>query len=153
MRVYCLLLSSLLIGLTACSDGASVTDSDVRPPVVLRTFPLDSGGVLRIRLAISNPRGVHLQVANSAECPFAVHLYPDSVQQFGIPALDAFCYNARITDVAPGDSLVLSRLLSPTDLSQYPPGRYIIEATVVLDHFNTASVIDGAVSLPLSSKR
>ena len=61
--------------------------------------------------------------------------------------------NARVTDVAPGDSLVLTRPLLPTDLSQYPPGRYIIEATVVLDNFNTASVIDGAVSLPLSSKR
>jgi hypothetical protein len=145
-------LSSLLIGLTACSDGESVTDTNFQPPLVLRTFPLDSGGVLRVRLTISNPTRVHLQVANSPQCPFAVHLYPDSVQQFEIPALDAFCYNARTTDVAPGDSLVLSRLLSPTDLSQYAPGRYIIEATVALDNFNTASVIDGAVNLPLSSQ-
>ena len=91
MKFSCLLLSSLLIGLTACSDGASVTDIGVQPPLVLRTFPLDSGGVLRIRVTISNPTRVHLQVANSPECPFGVHLYPNSVQQFGIPALDAFC--------------------------------------------------------------
>ena len=150
-----LLWSSLVIGFTACSDAASVTDgfSHVAPPLLsLRVFSLDSGGVLKITTHVSNPTSVHLQVANSPQCPFSVRIYPDSIEQVSGPVPGAICYNARTTDLAPGDSLILSRIFSATDLAQYTPGLYSIEVTVALDTISTASVEDGTVRLPLSSK-
>jgi hypothetical protein len=113
---------------------------------------VDSGDVLKITATVSNPTSGHLKVANSAQCPFAVRVYPDSIKQLEFPVPGAVCYNARTTDLAPGDSLALSRTLSATDLAQYPPGLYGIAVTIAMDESNSMSMAVGSLRLPLSSK-
>ena len=155
------LLASLfavaVVGVTACSDSSSDNYGlgPAPPSIDFRAVSLDSGGVLKINVTVSNPSSVHLQVSNAPECPFDVRIFADSTGQamvgFGT-ILGATCpSSAKTTDLAPRDSLILTRTFSATDLTQDSPGLYGINVTV---GSNTVIVTGwgGAVRLPLSSK-
>lgn len=154
MKFSGLIWSSLVIGLTACSDATSVTDgfSRTAPPLFdLRAVSVDSGGVLQIAVVVSNPTGVHLQMANSPQCSFAFRIFPDST---GEPVTDpgGSCPSSTsATDLAPGHSVTLIRTLSVSDLAQYAPGMYGINVTVRTTTATTTAWA-GTVRLPLSSK-
>ena len=153
MKLFGPLWSSLLVGFTACS-GTTVTDgiNHLPPPSVdLRAISKDSGGVLKIAVTVSNPTSVHLLVANSPQCPFAFRIFPDSTGE-PLVASGASCPSgAGMTDLAPGDSLILPRTLLATDLTQYAPGTYGVNVTVGTGT-TIVSAWGGAVRLPLSSK-
>ena len=157
MKVSCLPWLSLFIGLTACS-GTSLTDNSNRlgpPSLSLQGISVDSGGVLKITVTVLNPTGVHLKLADAPQCPFDVRIFPDSTGQamtgFGTILSTSCPTAASTTDLAPHDSLIVSRTFSPTDLTQYTPGLYGLNVTI-----GTTTTIttgwSGAVRLPLSSK-
>lgn len=156
MRLSCLIRSSLFIALTACSDAISTTSFDgydhLSPPTPeLRAIAVDSGGDLKITVVVSNPNGVHLQIANSPQCPFAFRMFADSTGAAFVESGAGCPASGDRTDLVPGDSVRLSRILSPTDLTQYAPGTYGINVTV-LANTTTTTAWAGAVRLPLSSK-
>ena len=142
-----------LAGLAACSDGASVV-SPGHPPALpnIRATSVDSGGSLRIVAVVSNRTTVHLQVAVPPQCPLAVAIFPDStggagMVRSGTPTCAA---SASTTDLAPGDSVIISRTLLANELFQYSPGLYAIDVTVV-SKMAMVSVWSGDVRLPLRS--
>lgn len=156
MKLSRLLSSSLCITLAACFDATSPTSSTdgiehrTPPTVDLRATSVDSGGVLTITAIVANRSGIHLKVVNAPECPFALRIFPDATGEFMV-ATGVMCPStASTTDLAPNDSLVLSRTLSAFDLMQYQPGTYGINVTVGT---TTALVTawGGAVKFPLSS--
>lgn len=55
------------------------------------------------------------------------------------------------TNLAPGDSVVLTRILSTADLTQYSAGQYGVNVTVGTPTY-TIGAWAGAVKLPLASK-
>ena len=122
MKFSSLIWSSLLIGLTACSDATSVSGGFNRlppPSVNLRATSVDSGGVLKIAVVVSNPTSVHLQVAKSPQCSFAFRIFPDSTGEFMVASGAGCPSSGSMTDLAPGDSVTLTaRLL----FAQYAPG-------------------------------
>lgn len=148
------LFAVAVVGLTACSDAASsLTDGiDHRAPpsIDLRAKSADSGGVLKITVTMSNRTSVHLQVPTSPQCPFAVRIFPDSTGEFIVASGTGCTSTANTTDLAPGDSLALTRVFSATDLTQYAPGTYGINVTVGTNT-ETVTAWGGAVRLPLSS--
>ncbi len=157
MKMKCALVASLcavsFAAVTSCSESASFTDIDhLSPPSIdLRAISVDSGGVLKITVTVSNPTRVQLQVSNSAECSFAVRIFPDSTGE-EMAASGASCASdGKTTDLAPGGSLILSRTFTAGDLTQYTAGQYGINVTVG----TPTSVVTGwggAVKLPLASK-
>ena len=156
LRLSCLIRSSLFIALTACSDACSTTSFDdydhLSPPTPeLRAISVDSGGVLKITVVVSNRWGVHLQMANSPQCPFAFRIFPDSTGEYLVQTGPGCPASGAATDLAPGDSVRLSRMLSATDLTQYTAGTYGINVSVATNT-GTTTAWAGAVKLPLSSK-
>jgi hypothetical protein len=157
LKLSRLLSPSLFIGLTACVDASSAISSTdgfdhLPPPTIdLRATSADSGGVLKITVVASNRSSVHLQVSQAPQCPFALRIFPDSTGEFMV-ATGAMCPSATSTiDLAPSDSVVLSRTLAPSDLTQYAAGLYGINVTVG----TTSELITawgGAVRLPLISR-
>jgi len=121
------------------------------PTPELRATSVDSGGVLKITVVVSNPNGVHLQMASSPQCPFAFRMFADSSGAAFVETGAGCPASGDRTDLAPGDSVRLSRILSPTDLTQYAAGTYGINVTV-LANTTTTTAWAGAVRLPLSSK-
>jgi hypothetical protein len=138
---------------TSCSGSGELTEiNHLSPPTVaLSAVSVDSGGVLKITVTVTNPTRVSLQVFNSADCAFAVRIFPDSTGE-PMSATGASCASDGTTvNLAPGGSLILSRTLSASDLTQYAAGQYGINVTVETPLYRIVGW-GGAVKLPLASK-
>jgi hypothetical protein len=113
---------------------------------------MDSGGALRIAAVVRNPTNVHLQVAVPPQCQLGVAMFPDPTGA-GIvgPGMAPGCESsASTTDLAPGDSVIVSQTLLASDVAWYAPGMYAVNVTVV-SKTTTVVVWGGDVRLPLSS--
>ena len=156
MKLSRLFSSALVVMLAACSDATSTTSGDgldhrAPPSVDLRASAADSGGVLRITVVASNPSRVHLQMISSPQCPFTVRIFPDSTGAL-VGGTGPGCPSSTgTTDLAPGDTVYLSRIFAANDLAQYAPGEYGINVTVGTTT-DTTTVWGGAVTLPLNSR-
>ena len=153
----------LAVGSLACAAERS-TDNDVglrlAPPTLslsatARPISNASGGNdLEVSALLRNSTKTHIGVAVGAQCPLFVRIFPDPTgEQSG--ALDASMgcpSGAPQLDVAPSDSLVLTRILSTDELRSFPPGAYGINVAVT----TTAGLMGGwagAVQLPLGTAR
>ena len=137
----------------SCSGSSEFSYIDHLPPptLELRATSVDSGGVLKITTIVFNPTRVELQVTTTPECLFAVRIFPDSTGD-QIDASGVSCaIQGTTTNVPPGDSVVLSRIFSSSDLTQYSAGQYGVNVTVATPTY-TIGTWAGAVKLPLASK-
>jgi hypothetical protein len=146
-----LIWSSLFIGLTACSDATSL-NSRLPPSLFdLRPVSVDSGGVLKIAVVVSNSTGIHLQMANSPECSFAFRIFADSTGQPVTDPGGSCPSSTSTTDLAPGHSVTLIRMVAASDLAQYAPGMYGVNVSVRTTAGASVTAWAGTVRLPLSS--
>jgi hypothetical protein len=157
-EVFC---SVALIVLAACSgDSLSAVDTQNRlPPPVPRIdassrVTSDAGGVpvLEVSAILRNPTTTVFKVATGPNCPLFVQLYPAPTGQYvgQLNGSMACSPSSPTFDLAPNDSVILTRTFRSDSLATYAPGNYGINVAVT----TTTAVIGkmaGNVILPLSS--
>jgi hypothetical protein len=97
---------------------------------------------------------VHFQVAVGAQCPLFVQIFPDPTGEPSASASGSMaCARGGPTlDLAPGDTAVLTRVLTAETLAAFAPGTYGVSVMVTA----TTQLIGawgGAVQLPLGRSR
>ena len=151
-----LLLTALAIA--GCSSKAPTENLRLAPPTLLvnatTKIVTAASGVPALQIAVSlrNQTSVHLGATINSSCPFAVRFFPDSSGAYAYIGVVACPAGGSTLDVAPGDSVVLTRLFSADSLATLASGTYGIN---VLVGTNTGSigVWGGAIQLPLMSSR
>ena len=108
--------------------------------------------VLEVSVVLHNTTTTHFKVASGAGCPLFVQLYLAPTGQYtGSADASMACPAGSPTfDLAPSDSVILTRTFRSDSLATYPPGNYGINVMVT----TTTVVIGkmaGNVRLPLSS--
>ena len=154
MRSDPLLFSVLMLG--ACRSESVTNQHTTAPPTLQvtganRVVSAASVPELEVSALLRNATRVPIQVAVGAQCPLFVRLFPDST---GTPkgSLDpsmACAAGAATRALAPGDTAILSRIISSDSLAALAPGVYGINIAVT-----TSTALLGAwagsVRLPLA---
>jgi hypothetical protein len=153
--LFASVLAVPVVAVAACSDRGSVISPGQPPPPSpdLRATSLDTAGSLRITVTAFNQTHVHLHVAASPQCPFSVTMFRDLTGQYMLGSgttIGACSSSVGTTDLAPGDSLSLTRLFSANDLRPFTEGTYGVRVTVGTGTAMTTAW-GGAVRLPLNS--
>jgi hypothetical protein len=104
-----------------------------------------SGPSLEIAALITNPTAVVFKLNTGAQCP-AIQIFPDPSGEIQSNA----CPPAATVDLAPGDTVVLKRVLPSDSLSSYAPGLYGVNIELATDRWAIGAWA-GTVSLPLAS--
>jgi hypothetical protein len=104
--------------------------------------------MLKVSVTLHNYTSVHLQAVVSASCPFAVRIFPDSTGAYEYIGVNACPAGGSALDVAPADSVVLTRMISADSLATFARGTYGVNVLVG----TTTGAIGawaGAIQLPL----
>ena len=157
MKLRYVLLLTLAVGLAACSDSTAATSSGgltLPPPTpdIVTASSVVANGEVNVTVLVLNRAGVHLEMVGPPQCSVGVSFFPDPSGQpmtMGSPSTGTCMSAASTFDLAPGDSVWLSRSVPASDLARYAPGTYGVNATVA-----TTTVVEtvwaGAVKLPPS---
>src|SRR5689334_22082439 len=86
LKLSCLPIWSLCVGLAACSDTMAPNLGPATPTIAYRAMAVDSGGALQITAVATIPTKAHLQVAVPPQCPLGVAVFPDPTGAFMMPA-------------------------------------------------------------------
>lgn len=161
-------MRNTLIGVVAlflfgCSSK-SPTENDGRlrlaPPTLSVTATsrlvsnMGGGQDLEVSALLRNSTKSHILLANGAQCPLFVRLFPDPTGEAS-GSLDPSmgCPSGGPTiDLAPGDTTVLTRTLPAATLASFAQGKYGINVAVT----TTTDLIGtwgGTVLLPLGSSQ
>jgi len=148
----------LIVLCSVACTGASPTDNGLRlPPPTLyptaTTFAVAvSGGasVLEVSVTLHNYTTTHLQAVVSADCPFAVRLFPDSSGAYEYIGVVGCPAGGSELDIAPADSAVLTRVFRADTLATFAPGKYGVNVLVGTPT-GTIGAWGGAIQLPLVS--
>jgi hypothetical protein len=114
-----------------------------------------SGGQdLEVSVLLRNSTKTHIGVATGTLCPLFVRIFPDPTgEPSGSLDLSMACPSGSATvDLAPTDTLVLTRVLPADSLASFAPGNYGVNVAIT----TTTDVMGGwagAILLPLGSSR
>jgi hypothetical protein len=114
-----------------------------------------SGGQdLEVSALLRNSTKTHIVVATGAVCPLFVRIFPDPTgEPSGSLDLSMACPSGSATvDLAPTDTLVLTRVVSADSLASFAPGNYGVNVAIT----TSTAVMGGwagAILLPLGSSR
>jgi len=150
------------LSFVACSSEPTGNGAGLRlPPPTLsvaassRPIPNMRGGQdLEVSALLRNSTQSHILLVNGAQCPLFVRLFADPT---GEPSgsLDgsmACASRGPTLDLAPGDTVALTRTLPADILASFAPGKYGINVVVT-----TTTVVTGAwggtVLLPLGTSQ
>jgi hypothetical protein len=144
------------MALLACDGSSSLQEHRLPPPTVsvsastLVLHPAGSPPALRVSALVRNETSEPLQVAVGPACPLFVRVFPDSTGEYqaSVDASMACATGTPTLLLAPGDSTVLTRLLTAADLALYGPGTYGVNV-VVTTSTAIIGVWGGAIALPL----
>jgi len=153
-------LTALALAAAACSaDRVTYSDNGLRtPPPMLfptattREVTVGSAHTLEVLVSLYNPTAVHLKVRTGAQCPVFVQLIPHPApdDQGSLDASMACAFQGSVIDVAPRDSVLLTRVLDADSLNALPPDRYGVNVAVTTSDY-VIGTWAGTVELPLSS--
>src|SRR6185436_2365001 len=153
------LFALIALFVVGCGSGVPTESKVLRslPPPTLsmaattqRVLNSSGGRDLEVTALLRNPTKVHIRVVNGPQCSLVVRLSPDPTGEMA-GSLDGSmgCPSGLQTiDLAPGDSVVLKRVLASDTLSSFPAGTYGVNVAIT-----TATYVQGAwagaVVLPL----
>lgn len=156
MRNCMRLLAAL--GAMACSSQAPTFNDRMAPPSLSvnasSNAVTDAGGAsaLQITVSVRNQTTSHLGAVISSSCPFAVKFFPDSTGAYAYNGVVACPAGGSTLDLAPGDSVVLTRVFSADSLASFASGTYGINV-LVSTNGGFIGVWGGVIQLPLISSR
>lgn len=149
---------TLQVAFAACvigCSGESPTDIDRLPPpspsVAASTRIVSNGGVLSLEVSASvgNPTAVHFRVSAASQCP-SVRIFSDPTGEFKLSSGPACPADGPTLDLAPRDSVVLTRVFPSDSLASFSPGLYGVNVQVTTDRA-LVGVWAGTVRLPLAN--
>lgn len=107
-----------------------------------------AGLSLEVTTLVTNPTAVVFKVNAGAQCP-AIRIFSDPSGEAQTLAGPSPCPPAATVDLAPGDTIILKRVVPPDSLSSYSPGLYGVGVQVVTDRV-VMGAWAGTVTLPLA---
>jgi len=107
---------------------------------------------LEVSASLRNATKLRIGVAVGAQCPLFVRVFPDPTGEYAdsLAASMACPPGASTLELAPGDTAVLTRVLSADTLASFAPGTYGVNVAVTTST-GLIGVWAGAVQLPLAS--
>lgn len=147
-----------ILALGACSSEPTATTVVLTPAPPTLAFAASmtavnagtSQAALKVTALVTNKTSVHLRLGAGPACPLYVDIFPDSTgEQMGIGNPDPCAPATETVDMAPGDTITLTRLVSPSDLAAYAAGVYGVNVGIT-DGRYSSTVWVGAIRLPLN---
>lgn len=146
----------MALGVMACDSTSAMQEDRLPPPtpsVSASTLVLRPAGrtpALQVSARVWNETSEAMRVAVGPECPLFVRVFPDTTEEYqGSVDGSMACAPGTLTLLlAPGDTTVLTRVLTAAELAPHPPGTYGINVVVT----TTAAIIGmwgGTIDLPL----
>ena len=155
----------VLVGLVSLGCNAEAPtqngmENRLAPPTLSLTAtsrPISNangGQDLEVSALLRNSTKTHIGVATGALCPLFVRIFPDPTgEPSGSLDLSMACPSGSATvDLAPTDTLVLTRVLPADSLASFAPGNYGVNVAIT----TSTAVMGGwagAILLPLGSSR
>lgn len=105
---------------------------------------------LQVAALVTNTTSVHIRLAAAPACPLYVNIFPDSTgEQMGFRNPDPCPAATETVDMAPGDTVTLTRLVPASALAAYAAGVYGVNVGIT-DGGYSSTTWAGAVRLPLA---
>jgi len=148
--------------LAACASKeptrVDTTTRRLAPPALAMTATSrvvsSAGGspALEVTATVWNPSASHILLAVAPECPLVVWVFPDPTgAAMGSVDRSKGCASVGATrDLAPGDTVVVTRTVGADELASLPAGTYGVNAALTTTTAITG-VWGGVVQLPLTN--
>jgi hypothetical protein len=151
---WTLMLAGLALG--ACSSAPTAGTLTNAPPTLNLTGTLTvvnagtSQAALQAAALVTNTTSVHIRLATAPACPLYVNIFPDATgEQMGFSNPNPCPVATETVDMAPGDTVTLTRLVPASDLAAYAAGVYGVNVGIT-DGGYSSTTWAGAIRLPLA---